>query len=211
MKPIKINNINSSLCLFNLKPAQDLHLRVPYNFFKINCNSNLLKLLQKESNYFEIQQTTSKLASWNYSNLYLGDVNILTKRKNHKICVFLDCGSNNFITIVNPKDQIFKIRSNQILEVVLYSDNADHFELRGNSTSKKLGYKIYENEKLTELFGFGNFQHHIWIKPNQNIEKNLILFYNNSGLMYNFLLEVKNSKVPNYYIKKIKIIKKGID
>lgn len=198
--PVRIINISSDVCCVNLRFGQSVQIRTPYSI-KINKNSPLLDLANKDG-FFEIIQNNNKLANWGFSNLHLGNIEISSKQKTSNMCVNLQVKSP-FLTSVNPS--VLKINSNQILEIVLSSDSSDEFkyELDGVET---LGYGIYDNELLSDLFHIDKFQHHIWLKFSKVFYN--ILFVNKSK-SHNCLIKVKrNNQKDFYYTKKIKLIRK---
>lgn len=207
--PVKINNINSDLCVVNLLLSQNFHLKIPYSEFQIDIDSDFLKLSKnKHDDFFEIFQD-DKINLWTHSNLYLGNLNIFSKENQHCICVFLDSNSK-ITTIVNPKNSNIKINSNQIIELVLFSKSNSHFNFEFNNINK-IGYSVFENKTLAELYGLKLNQHHIWLKAGCLNFNNSNLFFSNDEDNYSCHIEVKNKvdKDVAHYVRKIKLVRKN--
>lgn len=199
--PVKLNNLASDVCCVNLRFSQNLEIRIPHVVFKIDNNSKLLNLEQKDSNFFEVCQSNKELKNWKFSNLHLGNLEFFSNKKRSSLCVFLE-NNSNFLTIVAPKDKI-KISTDYAVEFVLFSDYEDSFVFNVSGI-KNLGYKICNNYNyISDLFRnhTNKFQHHIWLKFCSKFVGNVS--FNGKDQDYNFLLDVKAGKQNNQYYKKI--------
>lgn len=197
-KPIKIDNVSSSLFICNLHPNQKIFLN---NNFRINKNSDFLECSTTE-NYQSFSQS-DKIKSWNFSNFYLGNLEIQNIKKN--ICVLLSLGSKIY-TIINPKNSKIKIDSNKILEIILFSKSNQKFAFQTNNFLCR--YNIFNNFKLDNIVPQGFYTHHIWVSINQ------IGFFrfqfDNDFNKYSLDLHVRKSKQKQYdhYIRNISLTRK---
>lgn len=198
IKPVKIDKVSSSLSIFNLHSNQKIILNDSFDIFN---NGYFLDEQRLEKKYLFYQK--DKIKKWNFSNLYLANLEIRNLRKN--ICAILDVGSK-INTIINPKKSKIKISSDKILEIILLSKNKNKFIFNNNNFYSR--YNIFNNYKLENIVELDQYAHHIWVITNR------VGFYNfefNNGLNnYSFCALVKKAKQKEYehYIRKVSFTRK---
>jgi hypothetical protein len=192
-KNIIINHVSSSLCSYNLRPYQKVLFNESLSI------KNYSKYLKLKDNTLTIRDDI--LEKWNFSNMYLGNLEINKKT----LSFYLDVGSK-VTTIINPNACKIKINYNKILEVVLLSRSNQKFDFCSFNFYKDYNVFLDTNISLIEKTK-DFFLHYVWIMPNKS---GVYSFrFSNDKDSYSFnLVATKKIQETSHYIKKIVISRK---
>jgi len=209
--PISINN----LIKINLK--QNVNLFLSKELFPdciLERRSEYLNIHEKE-NFWIIEQDIKNIEHYqNFSNFYLGEIKIKSKKNNSNLIFILNSINllkNNFLTIVNPKNFQIKIVPGEILEFVLFNDFLidDKIICKFNYTNICLFEMIEESffcenqiddpqdfsySKISRSINQKCTQKHFWFRLNKNVSKFLNKnFGTQSVAKLTFICERNNS------------------